>query len=87
MNDEQLHQLRITYIDAAIGEINAVCNVLAATDTTNGKERGLIAEQHGLAAQAAFQAYQAGCIELAGFDILSQLSGEVQNETLPGLEN
>ena len=55
-NPKEIHDLRITYLDAAIAEIQAVCNVVEAQEGQH-PERAKIAELAGNNAQQKFEDY------------------------------
>jgi hypothetical protein len=80
MNSELLHQLRCEYLDAAIAEINAVCNVMEADNFEQADVRGRQAEQVGIAAQEKFNIFRTACIEFnGGFDVLDRSGQAADN--------
>mgnify|MGYP006282530333 CR=1 FL=1 len=59
--DLEIYNARVAYLDAAIAEINAVCNVVEATDETKKNELRQLAQLTGDNAQQKFDAFSQLC--------------------------
>jgi hypothetical protein len=94
MYNEKLRNARIIYTDAALSELNAVCNVIENDDRTKDELLGQRAQQLGIEAGLAFQAFLQEAFllypdnpALAG--VTEALTGEVTDlvSDNPGNEN